>query len=142
MLGSPRYVHVDRPRMIASTPYPIGTPLQPWGPAEKQQWRARQVRQRSYADDVVTRIDRLRDLFDVIQYGQLDYTEGTFPLFAIKSRGWNDALPTILVTGGVHGYETSGVHGALRAAVCRPAGRALRRPCQPAGGALRQPLGV
>jgi hypothetical protein len=35
-------------------------------------------------------------------------------LFAIRSRGWRDELPCVLVTGGVHGYETSGVHGALR----------------------------
>jgi hypothetical protein len=27
---------------------------------------------------------------------------------------WDDNLPVALVTGGVHGYETSGVHGALR----------------------------
>jgi len=33
---------------------------------------------------------------------------------AIKSRAWRDDLPVALVTGGVHGYETSGVHGALQ----------------------------
>ena len=33
--------------------YPIGTPGQPWGDAERAQWRARQQRQRSYHDDVV-----------------------------------------------------------------------------------------
>ena len=33
---------------------------------------------------------------------------------ALRSRGWHSALPTVLVTGGVHGYETSGVHGVLR----------------------------
>src|SRR3546814_2214118 len=31
----------------------------------------------------------------------------------LRSRDWNDSLPSVLVTGGVHGYETSGVHGAL-----------------------------
>jgi hypothetical protein len=50
----------------------------------------------------------------VVQYGQLDYGAARYPLFAIKSRSWNDALPLVLVTGGVHGYETSGVHGALQ----------------------------
>ena len=100
--------------MTDQSPYPIGTPMHPWGDAEKQQWRARQVRHRSYADEVVSVVDRLRTRFDVVQYGQLDYAEGTYPLLAIKSRDWNDALPTILVTGGVHGYETSGVHGALQ----------------------------
>lgn len=94
--------------------YPIGVPGHPWGDAEKQEWRARQRRQRSYADEVASAIDALRDDFDVVQYGELDYPpDGRYPLFAVRSRGWNDALPVALVTGGVHGYETSGVHGAL-----------------------------
>jgi hypothetical protein len=95
-------------------PYPIGTPLQPWGDVEKKTWRSRQTPHRSYADDVVATVDRLRTRFDVSEYGRLEYAEGTYPLLAIRSRNWNDALPTILVTGGVHGYETSGVHGALQ----------------------------
>jgi hypothetical protein len=94
--------------------YPIGVPGQPWGEAEKREWRARQRRQRGYADEVVSAIDALRGDFDVVQYGELDYPpDGRYPLFAIKSRDWNDALPVALITGGVHGYETSGVHGAL-----------------------------
>ena len=94
--------------------YPIGTPGQPWGPAEMSEWRARQIRQRSYAADVLSGIERLRPRFDVVQYGQLDYAPDTYPLFAIKSPEWRDELPVVLVTGGVHGYETSGVHGALQ----------------------------
>ena len=39
--------------------YPVGTPGQPWGDAERAQWRARQVRQRSYADDVLAAVDYL-----------------------------------------------------------------------------------
>jgi hypothetical protein len=94
--------------------YPIGTPGQAWGAAELAQWRARQVRQRSYADDVLSRIDQLRDRFDVQTYGELTYADERFALLAIRSRNWQSNLPTVLVTGGVHGYETSGVHGALR----------------------------
>ena len=94
--------------------YPIGTPGQAWGDTERAQWRARQVRQRSYADDVLPRIAQLRDRFDVATYGEVAYGDERFPLFAIRSRGWNSALPSVLVTGGVHGYETSGVLGALR----------------------------
>ena len=94
---------------------PIGTAGQPWGPAEKAEWRARQRVRRSYAEDVVSKIDALGDRFDVTRYGELDYgRDGVFPLFAIRSRDWDDALPVVLVTGGVHGYETSGVHGALQ----------------------------
>ena len=95
--------------------YPIGTPGIAWGATEKAEWRTRQRKQRSYADDAVSKIDALRDRFDVEQYGLLDYTpDGSYPLFVIRSRDWDDALPVMLVTGGVHGYETSGVHGALQ----------------------------
>jgi hypothetical protein len=95
-------------------PYPIGIAGQPWGAAEKAAWRARQVRQRSYAGDVVAAIDGFRGRFDVVQYGELDYgPDGRFPLFAVRDHAWRDGLPVMLVNGGVHGYETSGVHGAL-----------------------------
>jgi hypothetical protein len=94
--------------------YPIGTPGVAWGAAELDQWRARQVRQRSYADNVLSRVERLRDRFDVSSYGELAYADERFPLMAIRSRNWQPGVPTVLVTGGVHGYETSGVHGALR----------------------------
>lgn len=94
--------------------YPIGTPGRPWGDAEKAQWLAQQTRKRSFADEVRSAIERLRDRFDVSEYGRLDYPPDGYPLFAVKSRAWRDELPVMLVTGGVHGYETSGVHGALR----------------------------
>lgn len=95
-------------------PYPIGTPGVPWGDTEKSDWLARQSRRRSYADDVLAVVEGLRDRFDVSEYGRLHYGADTYPLLAIRSRGWRDDLPTVLVTGGVHGYETSGVHGALQ----------------------------
>ena len=94
--------------------YPIGTPGQAWGQAELAQWRSRQVRQRSYADDVLTAVERLRDQMDVQVYGEVVYAGESFPLVTLRSPGWNEALPSVLVTGGVHGYETSGVHGALQ----------------------------
>ncbi len=94
--------------------YPIGTPGQAWGAAERAEWHSRQLRQRSYQDDVVRAIDGLRSRFDVAEYGVLEYGPDRYPLFAIKSRNWREDLPVALVTGGVHGYETSGVHGALQ----------------------------
>jgi hypothetical protein len=94
--------------------YPIGTPGQPWGEAERAEWLARQRRQRSHADEVLNAIELLRSRFDAVQYGALEYAQDAYPLIALKSRNWNDDLPVALVTGGVHGYETSGVHGALR----------------------------
>ncbi len=98
----------------ACNPYPIGTPGVPWGDAERAQWLSRQVKHRSYASDVVRTIERLAAQFDVIEYGQLDYPPDHYRLLAIRSRPWQEARPTVLVTGGVHGYETSGVHGALQ----------------------------
>ena len=106
--------------------YPIGTPGQRWGEAEIAAWRSGQSVRRSYAADVVRRIDDLRAQFDVSEYGRLEYASGSYPLFAIRSRGWRDDLPVVLVTGGVHGYETSGVHGALRFAETSAAGHAGR----------------
>lgn len=97
--------------------YPIGTPFQPWGPPEVAQWRAAQVLQRSHADDVLAVVERLRNQWDVETYGSIPcHGAGleTHTLVALRSRCWSTRLPTALITGGVHGYETSGVQGALR----------------------------
>jgi hypothetical protein len=100
--------------MNTEAAYPIGTPGRPWGEADVARWLSRQSVQRSYMKEVVGVIETFRERFDVSEYGRLDYAPDSYPLFAIKSRHWNDALPVVLVTGGVHGYETSGVHGALQ----------------------------
>lgn len=94
--------------------YPIGTLGQPWGKAERKAWCEQRDVKRSYQEEVVTKIDALRERFDVEQYGALSYDKARFPLFCIKTRNWDAAKPVVLVTGGVHGYETSGVHGALK----------------------------
>jgi len=99
--------------MTAETPYPIGTPGQPWGDPERAQWLSLQRAQRSYSQDVLTTIDRLRKHWDVTSYGELLYPPEHYPLYALRSRNWQPDHPIVLITGGVHGYETSGVHGAL-----------------------------
>ena len=102
----------------ATPPYPIGTPGTPWGAAEKSAWLGRQRLQRSYATEVVAPLlARLPAQAEAFQYGSLDYARlglGRYPLHAVRSRAWNPDLPVVLVTGGVHGYETSGVQGALQ----------------------------
>ena len=99
-------------------PYPIGTPGTPWGAAEKAAWLARQRPQRSYAADVVEPLKaRLPAQAELFQYGALDYARlgwGGYSLYAVRSRTWDPERPVVLVTGGVHGYETSGVQGALQ----------------------------
>ncbi|MBA4752147.1 MAG: M14 family metallocarboxypeptidase [Sphingopyxis sp.] len=93
--------------------YPIGNFGQPWGETEVEQWRSRQSRLRRYDLDVVPRIEALAERYEKIVYGKLDYAGESYSLLALRDRRFDTALPTALVTGGVHGYETSGVLGAL-----------------------------
>jgi hypothetical protein len=89
--------------------------LKPWGPEEKEAWLGRQTIQRSYQDDVVTRINALpTDQFVIEQYGALSRDPERYPLFCVKSKDWTEGAPVVVVTGGVHGYEDSGVTGCLR----------------------------
>jgi hypothetical protein len=98
----------------ATSIYPIGTPGQPWGTAELAQWRSQQRKQRSYAQDVLVPLKALEGQFEISSYGSLVYGQERYELMAASSRNWHNGLPAVLITGGVHGYETSGVHGALR----------------------------
>ncbi|EKO3373510.1 M14 family metallocarboxypeptidase [Vibrio fluvialis] len=100
--------------MNSAYTYPIGTPGQKWGNAERQAWRAQTTIKREYQQEVVPKIQALSQSFNVEQYGALSYDAARYPLFYLKTRDWQDDKPTILITGGVHGYETSGVHGALK----------------------------
>ncbi|QUN07170.1 M14 family metallocarboxypeptidase [Shewanella yunxiaonensis] len=99
--------------MDQSSTYPIGTPGVPWGDSEKTQWRQSRAIQRSYQAEVLDKISALAATFDIIQYGALSYDTKRYPLLALKSKNWDAAKPGVLITGGVHGYETSGVQGAL-----------------------------
>ncbi|MBL8711821.1 MAG: M14 family metallocarboxypeptidase [Alphaproteobacteria bacterium] len=89
--------------------------IKPWGAAEKEAWFASQKIQRSYQTDVVDRLTALPpENFALEQYGALSHDPQRYPLYVVKSKPWDDANPTILITGGVHGYEDSGITGALR----------------------------
>lgn len=90
---------------------PIGTPGQPWGPAEFSAWRARQRVQRAYAE-VLDAIEKLPKGLQRHRYGETVYPDAQYPVWAVHN-AWRAGLPWVLVTGGVHGYETSGVWGAL-----------------------------
>lgn len=85
----------------------------PWGPTEKEIWFKQQTIKRSYLKDVVEKIEKLKRIFDVVQYGTLSLTSNQYPVFLIKNRNHSPEKKTIVITGGVHGYETSGVHGAI-----------------------------
>lgn len=85
----------------------------PWGEEEKVQWFKEQTIKRSYKDEVVTKIEKLKSSFEVTQYGALPLNPEKYPVFIVKTKNFDPAKKTILITGGVHGYETSGVHGAI-----------------------------
>ena len=95
--------------------YPIGTPGTPWGEEQKAEWKAKQSIKRSYGDEVLTPLSSIiPNGFQKVQYGALPYNEARFPLFAVVPTSVDITKPSVLVTGGVHGYETSGVQGALK----------------------------
>jgi hypothetical protein len=123
--------------MPSNDAYPIGTPGRPWGEPEKARWRDRQRRLRSHAADVVSAVERLRDRYEVLEYGCLHYAPDRYRLLALRSRDWDDALPVALVTGGVHGYETSGVHGALLFLEEQAPGERAVAPRSPGDGQAR-----
>ena len=94
--------------------HPIGTPGQPWTEADKAAWFATQIRKRSYRDEVRAQLEALAGPgFLVEQYGALSLDPERYPLFVVRSQPVDPSLPWVLITGGVHGYETSGVQGAL-----------------------------
>ncbi len=93
--------------------YPIGTPGEPWGDAEKREWFDARSIERSYRDEVLTKIEALDDSFEISHYGALPLDLDRYPLVSITLQSTNPDAPWVLITGGVHGYETSGVQGAL-----------------------------
>ncbi|MCK6599247.1 MAG: peptidase [Bdellovibrionaceae bacterium] len=85
----------------------------PWGNKEKEDWLKKQTVKRSYLKEVVTEVEKLQAHFEVIHYGNLSINPKLYPLYFVKSKKFYSSKKTIIITGGVHGYETSGVHGAL-----------------------------
>ncbi|NND45280.1 MAG: M14 family metallocarboxypeptidase [Xanthomonadales bacterium] len=108
--------------MTSEATYPIGTPGQKWGAEERAQWLSRQRVRRSYAEEVLAKFDGLEPHFERVPYGALSHDPDRYPLFAFRTRDWHADRPAVLVTGGVHGYETSGVQGAIRFLETRAAG--------------------
>lgn len=102
--------------------YPIGWLGQPWGAAERALWFSQQQIKRSYQQLVVEPLhammaDAALASAECVCYGELDHSAfglPRYPVYAVRSRNWLPQAPLVLVTGGVHGYETSGVQGALQ----------------------------
>ncbi|MBV8061396.1 MAG: succinylglutamate desuccinylase/aspartoacylase family protein [Alphaproteobacteria bacterium] len=105
----------------------------PWNDEEKRAWLLRQTIQRSYNRDVVKRVRKLsKQKFEISEYGSIKLDANLpvdpdlrkdkglkpspkdLPLLRVRSKNWNPDNPTVLITGGVHGYEPSGIVGAMR----------------------------
>ena len=88
------------------TPVPLD-PGTPWGDAEKAAWLAGTKIQRSYENEVLSKIEVLKanPAFEVQQYGALTSPPGVesarYPLFCVKTRNWDAAKPCVLVTGAI-----------------------------------------
>ncbi len=104
-----------------------------WKEADKLEWLSRQKFQRSYADQVLARIEKLKAVggkLKIQSYGNLSLQGRTelvidgatlsaeeyknrYPLYYAEVGDITNGKPNIIVTGGTHGYEESGVYGAL-----------------------------
>tara|TARA_R110001583_G_scaffold10698_4_gene49076 strand:+ start:5962 stop:6885 length:924 start_codon:yes stop_codon:yes gene_type:complete len=100
--------------MNLTSDYPIGTAGKKWANTERNQWLSLQKIKRSYSERVLPDLEALSEDLDLIQYATLESNCVNYPLFILKSKDWQKDRMNVLVTGGVHGYETSGVHGAIR----------------------------
>ncbi len=127
--------------MKSDPTYPIGNLGQKWQQAEREAWLAQRTVGVNTNKKLYRRLKALADRFDIEQYGALSYDENRFPLFAIKSKNWDESKP--MVTGGVHGYENQvcirdqircnssrKIHGALQhccSTLCEPQLRSTNR---------------
>ena len=85
---------------ILGWPYHIGTHGKPWGVDERKQWLAERVVHRSYKEEVVAKIDALRERseYEVLEYGALSHDASRYPLYAVKTRDWDASKPAALVS--------------------------------------------
>eukprot|EP00930_Biecheleria_cincta_P002548 TRINITY_DN103558_c0_g1_i1.p1 TRINITY_DN103558_c0_g1~~TRINITY_DN103558_c0_g1_i1.p1 ORF type:complete len:347 (-),score=57.14 TRINITY_DN103558_c0_g1_i1:15-1022(-) len=109
-----------RARTELSNACSIGQPGEPWNAGEKEQWQLFVTKagpRRSYETDVLKRLELASESFKISEYGELKYTingvDYAYSLCMAQSKAWDENKPSALITGGVHGYETSGVKGAL-----------------------------
>jgi hypothetical protein len=86
--------------MTAAVAYPIGTPGKAWGVAEKAKWLETRSIQRSYEEEVISKLEKGFEGFTVHQYGKLVVGK-EYPLFVAKCNNWEPNKPCILITGKV-----------------------------------------
>lgn len=94
--------------MLSDHFYPIGTPGVSWQQKDIDSWREMQKKIRSY-DEVLELFKQVSGQISPIVYGTISYASESYELIALRSMNWDNTLPVALITGGVHGYETSGI---------------------------------
>lgn len=113
--------------------YHIGTHGKPWSVDERKQWLAERVLHRLYKEEVVAKLDALRERseYEVLDYGALTHDASRYPLYAVKSRDWDVNKPTALVNGGVHqSTATAAASAAASAAAASAAASAASASTQ------------
>jgi hypothetical protein len=65
-----------------------------------------------FAQEVESKLSQLKG-YSVEQIAQVGYGNASWPLLCVRSTHWDTTLPTVLISGGVHGDEPAGVHAAL-----------------------------
>lgn len=93
--------------------YKIGTRGIRWTDTERALWKNQQSIARSYRSEVIEKLLKISAKLDLVHYGALPYNPSRYSLFVAKNKHPRPGLPLVFITGGVHGYETSGVQGAL-----------------------------
>ncbi len=86
-----------------------------WKSEHVEAWRKPLKLVRDYKKNIVQRIkgESISQNFTSHEYGRLSHNPDKFPLFYLKSKNWDDDKPSILIVGGVHGYEPSGIFASI-----------------------------
>lgn len=113
--------------------YHIGTHGKPWSVDERKQWLAERVLHRSYKEEVVAKLDALRERseYEVLDYGALTHDASRYPLYAVKSRDWDVNKPTALVTGVLQPAATAAASAAATASAAASAASASTQAHKP-----------
>lgn len=96
--------------------WPI-VPGTPWNEGQKRQWLEGVLahrKKRNY-QDILTRLQKLpANIYHLEKYGALPTPQDSYSLMRVTIGDLSNGKPNVLITGGVHGYEPSGVEAAIR----------------------------
>ena len=105
--------------MASCAAYPIGVAGQAWGATERAQWLASRTIERLYREEVLLKLEGLKERYVVQQYGELSLDPQRYPLYAVRTKNWAADKPSVLITGGVHGVCAASMCAAMHLAAAR-----------------------